>query len=377
MYYLLGGAGYQNFGDELMVRCWLEYLTSKGLDEANIVVDGSDRIKLRNTFSDSYSSAIYSDLLNKLSEAGDKPTFWNAAARGATFFDRGGFSNYPKLDELAEYLVKASVIHLHGGGYLNKHFPKKGFLLGLAVAASRKTGAVLVGTGLGLLPLDLPKGNLKDKAESWLEKFSLIETRDEGSAQLLRQISPHANIVSGLDDTFVGDVKYTNDRKHRLHLSWNFRRTGDEEFKRVIEYTRNFYGRYDEVVFWNCARNDSGTWEILHNEFPKIRKLDFQDMISKEMPVNPGDHMLTARFHPHLIAARGGATGGYFSPGSYYDVKHGSVCDIGSGFFRIPTTELNYEDFGRNTNELFGKAGSLRSLKTDLCADVYEFLQPS
>ena len=53
--------------------------------------------------------------------------------------------------------------------------------------------------------------------------------------------------------------------------------------------------------------------------------------------------MITARFHPHLLAARYGATGAYRVDQGYYDVKQGSVVDLGSPFRRIgdaPLAEL-------------------------------------
>ena len=42
--------------------------------------------------------------------------------------------------------------------------------------------------------------------------------------------------------------------------------------------------------------------------------------------------MITARFHPHLLAARHGAVGIYRPDEAYYQVKHGSIAALGSSF---------------------------------------------
>ncbi len=374
MYYLLGGAGYHNFGDELMVRGWLDRLSASGIQPDNIVVDGYSREKLSAAFGPAYDAVKYTDLVNGLAELGKIPKFCAPIMRGATFYESGVFEHYPKLQEDAALLTGASVIHIHGGGYLNKHFPRKGFLLGLAIATARLTGAKLVATGLGLTPLDLPKPELRDQVNDWFSTIKLIETRDEESAALLREIAPDASIVSGLDDTFVGEMSYEQDGKHRLHLSWNSPRMVEEEFRRVLEYTLANHQRYDEVVFWNCAGNDNGTWRVLSEQVPGIRRLTFTDLLSKPFPVAPRDHMLTARFHPHLIGARGGAVGGYYSHGSYYDVKHGSVCELGSGFFRIGRGELSYEAIAALQSTLYPRARALCSMKADLCDNIDELL---
>lgn len=374
MYYLLGGAGYDNFGDELMVRCWLDLLTENGRKKDKIIVDGFSGARLDVAFAGNYRDVIYGNLINGLSETGKATKFWDAFHRGLTFYARGGFNNYPKLKPSADLLLNATVLHLHGGGYLNKHFPRKGFLLGLIIATSRQTGAKLVATGLGLTPLDIPPSNLQAEVSEAIAQFPLIETRDENSAELLRKISPFANIVSGLDDTFVGDMAYVTDKKHRLHLSWNFPRTKDPEFARVFEYAQKNQDRYDEVVFWTCAGNDQGTWDLISQQMPNARELTFADMLHRPLPVSEGDHMLTARFHPHLIGARGGAVGGYFSPGSYYDVKHGSVCELGSGFFRIGTDPIKYESFAECANSLFRRAPALQSMKAELYENIKELI---
>ncbi len=51
-----------------------------------------------------------------------------------------------------------------------------------------------------------------------------------------------------------------------------------------------------------------------------------------KFPVHRGDAMITNRFHPHLLAARAGATGYFDSSGEYYRTKHDAVLALGSPF---------------------------------------------
>lgn len=371
MLYMLGGAGYRNFGDELMVRGWLEFFRDL-LPGEQVVVDGASKQSLKQTFAEGFPGVGFADLVNRLSEKTDIEGFWGSFLRGLSFFARGGFDRYKSLKAEAEPLLAAKVIHLHGGGYLNNHFPKKAFLMGLAVAVAERTGARLVATGLGLMPLTPPPAADAPRITEALARFALIETRDVESAALLAALAPEANVVSGLDDTFLGTLRFVSDVPgRRLHLSWNESATKLPQFAQVEAFVQANHAAYDEVIFWDCAPNDAGTWARLAPQVPGIRQLGFQEMVTAPFPISPGDHMLTARFHPHMIGARGGAVGGYHSPGTYYDVKHGSVAALGSGFFQIGDKPISAELTEAGPNTLATDATKLRARKLETAISAF------
>lgn len=370
MYYLLGGAGYKNFGDELMVRGWLDWLSAE-YPEVNIVVDGAKKENIRDTFGVSHPKIIPADLTNRLASSPRPASFWDAVIRGLTFFDRKGPEKYPTLANDINLLMQASVVHLHGGGYLNKHFKDKGFLLGIAVGASRLTGAKLIATGVGITPLDKPDSIHLEKLGDFLQQFSVFETRDAESANFLKESFDFSGVISGLDDTFVTGIQYAPTVGKKLHLSWSDGRIGDDEFDRVKSYVQDNSGKYSEIIFWKCAPNDHQAWMAIKEICPVAKMLDFDDLVGCAIPVSENDHMLTSRFHPHLIGARGGAAGGYYSHGAYYDVKHGSIVKLGSGFFEIENREISFDDFEESKNKMKANMNELRDRKVALAKMAY------
>lgn len=376
MIYSLGGAGYRNFGDELMVRSWLDWW-GKNLADTKIAVDGASREALKDVFGAAYPDLVTLDAVNRLAARTTTGDFWDTVKRGLTFYDRGGFTHYKGLADQAAVLAEAKVIHLHGGGYLNNHFFGKGFLLGLAVASARRSGARLIGTGLGLVPLKTPQDKDRAMVAAALEEFELIETRDTESADILRKLSPEARVLDGLDDTFMDDIVFNPDGKRRLHLSFNESRVDTPEFISVESYIKQHHGDYDEVLFWQCAPNDAGAWRRIDQLGVGAEKIDFATLVSKPIPVSRGDHMITARFHPHMIGARGGAVGCYYTPGQYYDVKHGSVVRLGSGFQRMDGGTLTPEFLSAGQNTLVEKASALVRQKHELASKLFPVEKPT
>lgn len=371
MIYMLGGAGYKNFGDELMVRCWLDFFRRERPGEA-LWIDGASKAVLDAAFKTDYPEVNFSSAVSKVAHRTKLRDFWACFQRGLSFFDRRGFDAHPAEKVAARPLLEAEVLHLHGGGYLNKHFPTHAFMMGLVVAVSRMTGARAIATGIGMTPIDPPQAADRAAINAALRQFDFIETRDRESAVFLNGLGPDANIIEGLDDTFLGQMRFAPQPGGRaLHLSWNSGRTGDPEFQRVLDYLRSYGTTYDRIYFWRCAGNDVGAWDIFAQAVPGIEQLSFERLLSEPFPVTPGDHMLTARFHPHLIAARGGAIGGFYSHGKYYDVKHGSVAALGSGFFEITNKPLTPADFARTPNTLMPSTTEYRIRKLGRAALYY------
>ena len=238
-----------------------------------------------------------------------------------------------------------TVLHLHGGGYINTIWPKNAFLLGFAVATKRRHGCKLVGTGLGLLPAGTPPELYQPMLREALAEFDLLEVRDRWAYDYLKRLSASPRILLGLDDSYLlgrdapGDAPRPGPRT--LHVSWFGYADGFEE---VLEFAGGpAAAAFERVLFWACIDRDLTCFERLAAVCPRAEAIRWQDLVRGPIPVRPGDHMITARFHPHLLAARHGATGAYRTDRGYYDVKQGSVVDLGSPFRRIghaPLAEL-------------------------------------
>ena len=336
MIYLIGGAGNGNFGDELIVRCWLEFLRERGVD-APVVCDENYASISRRFLGTLHPEVGFVDDVNRLKARGPA-TFFAAFARGMRFYENGGFARHPDLAHLAAALERVKLLHLHGGGYVNTIWPKNAFLLGFAAATKRRYGCRLVGTGLGLLPAaPVPELYQPLLAEA-LEAFDLLEVRDRWAFDWLRRLSGAANLVLGLDDSYLLRRAAPAPGPRTLHLSWFASADGFEE---VLDFVAGpAAAGFERILFWACINQDMRLFERLAAVCPRAESIGWQELVRGPVPVRPGDRMVTARFHPHLVAARHGATGAYRIDRGYYDVKQGSVVDLGSPFRRIGAAPL-------------------------------------
>jgi len=320
IYMLVGGAGVPNYGDELIVSKWVDWIRrGPRFEHLKLVVelnhmrvsDGLGLSGMQGVFpSGDVSLARY--LLGSTS-------FDKAFDAGRHFFtDR---HKDPRLERLAERLSRAAVFHLHGGGYLNDLWPSHAFSLGLGCAVKEQFDCVVLGTGLGLGPFALSGAGQRLREAASM--FDVFEVRDGSSFELC---GPEG--VSGLDDVFLGPVSSDLIGGDVLHVSL-IGATSPDDVARMLPLS--FVNKFDRCFFWMCTPNDAQSFAAvggLHRHFAPLTPRDLLGPI----PCGRSNFMVTERFHPHLVGARLGFGGTFFSSNEYYDAKHGSVIELGSGF---------------------------------------------
>lgn len=370
MIYLIGGAGNGNFGDELIVRCWLTFLRERGI-EALVCDENYARIG-RDFHGPEFPAAGFAETVSRLKARGPD-TFYAAFARGMRFYENGGFGRHPDLAELAAPLERASLLHLHGGGYINTIWPQNGFLLGFAAATRRHTGCRLVGTGLGLMPAGTAPDLYLPLLREAIGAFDVLEVRDRWSFDYLRRISDAPQVLLGLDDSYLQPRGPAADAAPRtLHVSWFASASGFEE---VLDFAAGpGADGFARVLFWACIDQDLACFERLKAAVPRAEAISWQDLVRGPIPVSPGDHMLTARFHPHLLAARHGATGAYRVDRGYYDVKQGSLVDLGSPFQRLCDATLTAAPAPGGFSPIYRLDAERVAAKRRLAAWIYDEL---
>jgi hypothetical protein len=340
MIYLLGGSGAPNFGDELMLQHWLALTTPTGAKAAahHVVVDNNSASVSQDLFGTRFPHARFVSVLKKLRHPGRSTDLMDNVEFGATFFSSGAYRNHPEVMAILPILERTELLHIYGGGYINAAAGAKGgMLLGLAADARRQFGMRLVATGLGLSPLTVEKGRSTGKLEESIAAFDLFETRDHYGFQQVKRIAGSLpGLICGHDDSFALPLRRNPQRTgHRkLHLSST---KGSDDLSRpsVLRMIRRNLDRFDELVYWACAPHVEGpVIERLQAVFPQMRVAPVEELLFDGLPVDPQDHMLTVRFHPHMVASRLGCSGQFFSEGTYYDHKHASVLQLGSRFER-------------------------------------------
>lgn len=334
MYLLIGGSGGPNYGDELMVKGWLDYLSKE--KEVRVEVNIKNNAE---KFHDHHRGVSFSEDLKNVAKSHDGLGFWEQVARGANFFRFNGIKNHSNID--FSFIDDLQIVHLHGGGYLNKNAPVNGFLLGFCYALKKEKNIKLIASGIGLMPNSFPSKEKKDIAREVFSSFDGFELRDHESFLFVKKIAgEEARIYMGLDDSFLMDRNNVAggerefDGRRTLYLSFamhNLKLFEDgywSDLKKVAGY-------FDNVAFWECFPwKDKEVFSYLKEMIPSLSLVTAKEFVYGEDLLSRNDFLITSRFHPHLVSSRIGMDGIYYANNEYYDVKQNSVISSGSQFKR-------------------------------------------
>lgn len=371
MYMLIGGSGGPNYGDELMVKGWIDHLASSH----NLRVEVNVKENAENFHSS--KEVTFSDDLKKIAKAYTNLSFWEQVVRGFNFFLRGGEENYKNID--FSFLEDLEVVHLHGGGYLNKNAPANGFLLGFCGAVKERNKNVkVIATGIGIMPNDIPKGNKAKVANEVFGKFDGFEVRDHESFAFLRKATSFDNeaVLMGLDDSFLmkrcSVINQVETKKSpTLYLSFakhNISSFSSEYWKELQEEA----SRFDDVAFWECYPwKDKEVFSYLKDKISSVRLASAKNIVYGGEGFSRHDFLITNRFHPHLVSSRIGMDGFYYVSNEYYDVKHNSVISSGSQFKRGAFSTCRIYTPSSNESKLLDR---IDDLQRDKKVAIYEYM---
>lgn len=331
--YLVATSGHPNYGDELILRRWLELLARTEPD-AEVWVDCPAPGPTATLMAGVHPGLRTTDTLWRLC--------WDAPGDGsldvadfvvAALDDPG---RAPRWVSGIELLRTVDVLHVLGGGYINSVWPRHLGLVAGAAHAAERAGARLAATGLGLLPAD------DDARAVWKEhgpRFDLLGVRDAESLEAVGSYTDGARLLP--DDVFLGGARAvlaTSVADAPGTMVCVQTDLYDGEFGRVVDLVRATVAEWSQngrgVGFVECIpRVDRGIYDALVADFPQARFYSLWDLLADGFPARPGQRWLTSRYHPHLLAAAAGASGVALNlrPG-YYDVKHGAVQAAGSGW---------------------------------------------
>lgn len=341
--YLIGVAGHPNLGDELVLRIWLRHL-ARVRPTATVVVDVAHVGEAALLFAGDHPRAVFVDTLWRLARAADEDPGvrgglsaqdWVAAA--AT--DMG---IAPGLAEGVDHLLRASSIHVLGGGYLNQQWPQWFPVVSAVVAVVRRTGAPAYASGLGLLPL--PDGTDLDRLLSDAAAFTVLDVRDRLSYAALEGV-PGASLTG--DDVWL-DLRAAAGASSgparpgevvlcmQEDLSEGFTRGGVSGAAALAGLVRDLLDAWEVpgesvTVVEGIPGHDYTVPKLLGDRIDGARIIPFLDVWRGGLSVGDGRTWISSRFHPHLLAAAAGDSGVAVVPKrDYYGVKHGSLVDFGS-----------------------------------------------
>lgn len=323
--YLIGPSGNPNFGDEFIAAAWLRYLAVERPDAevwldcpqpglAQVLFDGlHPRLRVTNT------------LWRLVHENADVPIETSADTIRARVTGLGS----PSYDLGLLKLREAESLHLIGGGYINENWSHHAGLVVAMRAVRDLTGARLVATGQGLMPLVTSA-----PAEMPLfQGFSHVTARDEAGAAAY-------GVDRGLDDAFLGVTGEVARARGEaaLYVCIQSDTADPERFETAVALARTAVeeatgeGRkafYVEAI----PGGDRAAYELMADLIPEERFLPFSHIWTHGLPLSDSQTWITSRFHFHLLAAAAGARGiAVGMKEGYYDVKHESVAALGSGW---------------------------------------------
>lgn len=333
---LIGGSGAPNYGDELIALAWLEFLRDVAgprLESLQVTMDNNSAKRSAEQFQDRFGGVQFQSCIKPHRMPDKEAPLLAHLQYGLAFYDGGHWRHHQPLAGALEALQDSDLIHLYGGGYINTRFsPHNAMLLGLMVATQRQFGVRLAGTGLGLTPLDFDAEADTRLLAQALDAFDVFEVRDRHSAQRLRELGMGDRaLVLGLDDAYLRPLRVQpGPPMRRLHLS-AYRAGNIFEQPAVRAWLTREAPGFDEVCYWLCCPYlEREIVADLQTLWPALRVVGVQELLFDGVPVQRGDHMLTMRYHPHLMAARAGAAGQYVAQNLYYRHKHESVVIAGS-----------------------------------------------
>ncbi|GAA3725973.1 polysaccharide pyruvyl transferase family protein [Streptomyces tremellae] len=324
--YLVGPAGIPNYGDELIAATWLRHL-ARTAPGADVFLDCMDPGAAARRMEDLHPRVHFHRALWELCVR-----HWSAdpALTAAAVADAvRAPGTCPDLAAPLGHLRRARVVHLLGGGFINSLWaPFAGLLAGIT-AATRLTGARAAMTGQGLWPV----AGSPELIRSLAGRFDVVDVRDAASARLLDA----GDGVHSCDDVFLDVEGGLHDHRGvpdvMLSLQSLLSDTRSEDlvahFARVA---RAWGARGEQIGLLECAPGqDEQILALAREALPGARVYTMGDVLASGLPVAPGQAWLTTRFHPHLVAAAGGASGVAVSVrADYYGTKHRSLTAVGS-----------------------------------------------
>ncbi|WP_051792033.1 polysaccharide pyruvyl transferase family protein [Amycolatopsis jejuensis] len=327
LYYLVAPVGHPNYGDELITAGWLEYLAETAPD-ADVWVDTHSPGPASVLLDGIHPRAKFTDTLWRLCWEAPEEDPWRSAAWVREAVHHPGIM--PRLHHGVELLAKADVVHVVGGGYINKLWPKQIGLLAGAAAAAERSGGRAAMTGQGFLPVCEDSVPL---LEALADRFEVVELRDDASAELLGR-------SAGLDDAFltIGPGRYDQPEdlpEVMLCLQSDLVEVGIGKLAgTVLSMLRAWKVDPAKIgVVEGVPRVDREVFALIERELPGARFYPFSHIWTHGLPAAAHQTWISTRFHVHMLAAAAGASGVAVSiHPDYYATKHRALVGLGSNW---------------------------------------------
>lgn len=327
--YLVATSANANFGDELIASSWLRFLAQYRPD-AEVWLDCPQPGVASHFFANLHPNLRTTDALWRVvweSEGRDRDEAIGHVEH------RILHAGSPRYDIALLGLRRATTVHLLGGAHLNSLWEQHLGLLTAARQLKGVSGARLVATGLGLMPM----GDAERVRED-LKAFDHVSARDRASAEA-------AGVELSSDDSLLGLERVSGftdralsapDDSIWVNLQSDVADPG--ALDAAVAATREYLtgplvaGRPVHYVE-GIPGVDRIAYDRLSDLIPEESFVSFLDLWDHGFPGRPGQTWVTTRYHFHLLAAACGAAGTAVEINDdFYRNKHESLLEAGTGW---------------------------------------------
>lgn len=367
MIYLVCHSGFLNYGDELIAGAWIAFL-AKRYPQKQIYVDTCCP-GVASLLHGSFSNVVYTDTLWKLARL--------CLGKDMDYIlDLKFIQNASSDIELGlDHFKRAEIVHFVGGGYITEyHYPNYAILL-LATRFKAKCKFSLIATGLGIEPLSRGHRTILQRI---FEHFDNVDLRDQESYNTMQEGTHKPKLTLSPDDAFLSEYVFASSPEVDGKLIIIAQR--DEVSDVVLPFLLD--------LIKMCPLSNNGVTilvldkgadlalarQVLNLSDVPIEIVDHVDLCRYGLPITPKDFVFTTRFHGHLVASALGARGICASVRlPYYDIKHRSLIDLGSGFDLIGMHDFPFGsyDWKKRNRTFFDNREDITARKMRVVETLY------
>lgn len=343
--YLIATAGYPNFGDEIVLRGWLKFITDR-VHNTEIWIDCHSPGMLNHLFYNEFPNVHFTNFVWDIILS-----YAENNANESLEFGKLAWNEYKLIWERQSYmksaLLESDIVHIIGTGFLNNIWAKHyGILSFVAYAPYKKNQIKKIISGAGLMPLNL---EILDNLTIVLNKFDKVDLRDKMSFETLllsKNIQDKKLTMTG-DDSFL--LKLNPSKRSNsiigLCIQGDFWNDAEVEFliDSIVTYVNQLKinGEFSIRFYELIPGIDRKFYKNLQSKLDIEEYRDFKTNFEEGLDVSSHDIFISSRFHLHLLASRLGAVGFWLSAHeSYYDIKHNSVQECGSNWQKFANNEM-------------------------------------
>lgn len=357
--YIVSQSGFQNLGDDIILKTWIDLIQQKYPDTPIVV--------------DSASPGLTGYLLNHKKDVAVVDFWWRLSR---FMFEQGVFSleslrsEYDCVNLAEECLNGVTHVIFVGGGYINTEYRPNLLIPHIASEFKGRFNFKIFATGLGMMPMveDLTDQIYRHFVRA-LHDFESIDVRDEESEQYLKRCRLK-NVTRTCDDVFLAPldqyVRCDGESEHesgRLILAVHGNCGRDNEIVdfcyRLAKFHPNSANGVICLLFGDEDIRTAGRIAVALGDKYNVTFKQFRELYGGGVIFRRDDYAFTTKFHGHLLLSLAGMKGMISSiDHHYYDIKQHSLLKLGSQYKAVG---LHDHCFGENDLNFVDWVGGLRS----------------